>query len=88
MRTHMFLCRNKKLDIFPVKKYLIYSCDVCTPAQPKNYVSCHDDGTCRGIRKILLCFRHLSESRFLLDALHRRSKFANICYDLKQNYLS
>ena len=36
----------------------------------------------------LLCFRHLSESRFLLDALHRRSKFANFCHDLMQNHLS
>ena len=35
-----------------------------------------------------LCFRHLSESRFLLDALHRRSKFANFCHDLMQNHLS
>ena len=29
----------------------------------------------------LLCFRHLSESRFLLDVLHR-SEFANFCHDL------
>ena len=36
----------------------------------------------------LLCFRRLSESRFLLDALHRRSKFANFCHDLMQNRLS
>ena len=36
----------------------------------------------------LLCFRHLSESRFLLGALHRRSKFANFCHDLMQNHLS
>ena len=36
----------------------------------------------------LLCFRHLSESRFLLGALNRRSKFANICHDLIQNHLS
>ena len=36
----------------------------------------------------LLCFRHLSESRFLLGALHRRNKFANICHDLMQNHLS
>ena len=36
----------------------------------------------------LLCFRHLSESRFLLDALHRRSKLANFCHDLMQNHLS
>ena len=36
----------------------------------------------------LLCFRHLSESRFLLDALNRRSKFANFCHDLMQNHLS
>ena len=35
----------------------------------------------------LLCFRHISESRFLLDALHRRSKFANFCLDLMQNHL-
>ena len=32
----------------------------------------------------LLCFQHLSESRFLLDALHRRNKFANFCHDLMQ----
>ena len=36
----------------------------------------------------LLCFRHLSESRFLLDALHRRSKFENFCQDLMYNHLS
>ena len=28
-------------------------------------------------KKSLLCFRYLSEGRFLLGALHRRSKFAN-----------
>ena len=39
-------------------------------------------------RPSLLCFRHFSESRFLLDALHRRSKFANFCHDLMQNHLS
>ena len=32
----------------------------------------------------LLCFRHLSESRFLLGALHKRSKFANFYHDLMQ----
>ena len=37
---------------------------------------------------ILLCFRHLSESRFLLDAFNRRSKFANFCHDLMQIHLS
>ena len=36
----------------------------------------------------LLCFRHLPESRFLLGALNRRSKFANFCHDLMQNHLS
>ena len=36
----------------------------------------------------LLCFRHLSESRFLLGALNRRSNFANFCHDLMQNHLS
>ena len=36
----------------------------------------------------LLCFRHISESRFLLGDLHRRSKFANFCHDLMQNHLS
>ena len=36
----------------------------------------------------LLCFRHLSESRFLHGALNRRSKFANFCHDLMQNHLS
>ena len=36
----------------------------------------------------VLCFRHLSESRILLDALHIRSKFANFCHDLMQNHLS
>ena len=36
----------------------------------------------------LLCFRHISESRFLLDALHRRSKLANFCLDLMQNHFS
>ena len=36
----------------------------------------------------LLCFRHLSESRFLLGALNRRNKFANFCHDLMQNHLS
>ena len=38
--------------------------------------------------KYLLCFRHLSKSRFLLGALIRRSKFANFCHDLMQNHLS
>ena len=32
----------------------------------------------------LLCFQHLSESHFLLGALHRRSKFANFCHNLMQ----
>ena len=36
----------------------------------------------------LLCFRHLSESLFLLDALQRRSKFANFCHDVMGNHLS
>ena len=36
----------------------------------------------------LLCFQHLSESRFLLGALNRRSKFVNFCHDLMQNHLS
>ena len=36
----------------------------------------------------LLCFRHLSESRFLLNALHRRSKFSNFCHDLMENHVS
>ena len=36
----------------------------------------------------LLCFRHLSESRFLLGAVHRRSEFASFCHDLMQNHLS
>ena len=36
----------------------------------------------------LLCFRYISESRCLLGPLHRRSKFANFCYDLMQNHLS
>ena len=36
----------------------------------------------------ILCFQHLSESRFLLHDLHRRSTFANFCYDLMQNHLS
>ena len=36
----------------------------------------------------LLCFRHLSESHFLLGILHRRSKFANFFLDLMQNHLS
>ena len=36
----------------------------------------------------LLNFRHLSESHFLLDALHRRSNFAKFCHDLMQNHLS
>ena len=36
----------------------------------------------------LLCFRYISESRFLFGALHRRSKLANFCHDLMQNYLS
>ena len=31
--------------------------------------------------KELLCFQHLSESRFFLEALHRRSEFANFCHD-------
>ena len=35
----------------------------------------------------LLCFRHISESRFWLGALHR-SKFSNFCHDLLQNHLS
>ena len=37
---------------------------------------------------LLLSFRHHSESRFLLGALHRRSKFANFYHDLMQNHLS
>ena len=37
--------------------------------------------------KDLLCFRHFRKS-FLLGALHRRSKLANICHDLVQNHLS
>ena len=36
-------------------------------------------------QKRVLCFRHLSESRFLHDALYRRSKFANFCHDLMCN---
>ena len=35
----------------------------------------------------LLCFRHLSESRFWLGALRRRNKFSNFCHDLMQNHL-
>ena len=34
----------------------------------------------------LLCFRHLSESRFLLGALHRRTKCSKFCHYLMQNY--
>ena len=30
----------------------------------------------------LLPFQHLLESRFLPGAIHKRSKFANFCYDL------
>ena len=37
---------------------------------------------------VLLCFRQLSKSLFLLGALLRRSKFANVRHDLMQNYLS
>ena len=51
----------------------------CNDLQPPNR---------RSRNQHLLCFRHLSESRFLLDALHRRSKFANFCHDLMQNHLS
>ena len=29
----------------------------------------------------VLCFGHLSESRFLRGALYRRSKFVNFCHD-------
>ena len=36
----------------------------------------------------VLCFQHLSESRFLFGTLHRRSKFTNFCNDLMQNHLS
>ena len=36
----------------------------------------------------LLCFQYLSETRFLLGALCRRSKFVNVCHDLMQNHLS
>ena len=39
-------------------------------------------------KTILLCFRRLSESWFLLGFLHRRIKFANICLDLMLNHLS
>ena len=35
-----------------------------------------------------LCFQHLSESRFLLGALHRNCKFAKFCHDLMQDHLS
>ena len=46
----------------------------------------------RNLKKIivyrLLCFRHLSESHFLLGDLHGRSKFANFCHDSMQNNLS
>ena len=35
----------------------------------------------------LLCFQHLPESRFLLGALHRRSKFAKCCPDLMKNHV-
>ena len=38
--------------------------------------------------RYLLCFQHLSESRFLFGALNRRSKFVNFCHDLMQNHLS
>ena len=46
------------------------------------------EGRLRTLKQNLLCFRHLSESRFLLDDLHRRSKFAIFCHDLVQNHLS
>ena len=36
----------------------------------------------------LLSFRHLSESLFLLGALHRRSEFANFYPDIMPNHLS
>ena len=36
----------------------------------------------------LLSFRHLSESRILIGALHRSSEFANFCHSLMQNHLS
>ena len=36
---------------------------------------------------LLLSFRHLSESCFVLGALHKRSKFANFCHDLIQIHL-
>ena len=29
----------------------------------------------------ILCIRHLSESRLLIGALHKRSKFANVCHE-------
>ena len=34
-----------------------------------------------------ICY-YIFQSRFLLDALHIRSKFANFCHDLMQNHLS
>ena len=36
-----------------------------------------------GLNKGLMCFRHLSESRFLIGALRRGSKFVNFCYSHK-----
>ena len=36
----------------------------------------------------LLCFRHLSEIRFLIGALHKINKFANISRALMQSSLS
>ena len=35
----------------------------------------------------LLCFRQLSEGRFMLGALHRRNQYTNFCHDLMQNHL-
>ena len=43
--------------------------------------------TFKGERQLYYVF-DLSETLLLLGALHRRSKFANFCHDIMQNYLS
>ena len=40
-----------------------------------------------GVRFCHLNHCDFSESRFLLGALHRRSKFENFCHDIMQNHL-
>ena len=64
---HLHLFTLKDLVLGEVRKSILF------------ILSCHCIG--RVYMYKLLCFRHLSESHFLLGALHRRSKFKNFCQD-------